>query len=131
VRAPEFTAIFRSEIRTAVARELTSLKRALERLRREVRRARRARGRAAARGTKGRPGRAGAARQAAPSLPPRDIRSLRTRLKLTRAGLARLVGVSPASVFFWEKGRSSPRGKNLSKLRALMRRSAPARGGRS
>jgi Helix-turn-helix domain len=58
-------------------------------------------------------------------LSPRLVRKLRARLGLSQSGLARLVGVSAASVVQWEQGRSSPAGqnrKNLVGLRKLGRR---------
>jgi DNA-binding transcriptional regulator YiaG len=49
------------------------------------------------------------------------IRKLRTRLRLTQATLARLVGVSAAAVVQWERGRSSPAAANRGALIALRR----------
>lgn len=60
-------------------------------------------------------------------LSPRLILTLRRRLGLSRAKLARLVGVSAVSVAQWERGRSSPSGTNrraLVALRKLGRRDA-------
>jgi DNA-binding transcriptional regulator YiaG len=54
-------------------------------------------------------------------LSPRLIRKLRTRLALTQAAVARLVGVSAAAVVQWEQGRAAPAGKNRSALVALRR----------
>jgi len=50
---------------------------------------------------------------------PRLIRKLRARLKLTQGELAAILGVSSASVFAWESGRSAPRGGNRAALVAL------------
>jgi DNA-binding XRE family transcriptional regulator len=58
-------------------------------------------------------------------LSPRLIQKLRARLRLSQAGLARLVGVSTAAVLQWERGRSAPSGqnrRNLVGLRKLGRR---------
>jgi DNA-binding transcriptional regulator YiaG len=58
-------------------------------------------------------------------LSPRLVRKLRVRLGLSQSALARLVGVSAASVVQWEQGRSRPAGenrKNLVGLRKLGRR---------
>lgn len=58
-------------------------------------------------------------------LSPGLVRKLRARLALSQAALARLVGVSTASVVQWEQGRASPSGqnrKNLIGLRRLGRR---------
>lgn len=52
-------------------------------------------------------------------LSPALIRKLRTRLKLTQGELATVLGVSSASVFAWEAGRSAPRGGNRAALVAL------------
>jgi DNA-binding transcriptional regulator YiaG len=65
-----------------------------------------------------------------PRVPPRTIRALRRRLKLTRVQFAKLVGVSPGSIFGWETGRTVPRGGSRARLvelkkagpRALQRR---------
>jgi len=58
-------------------------------------------------------------------LSPRLIRKLRTRLGISQAMLAGLVGVSAAAVVQWERGRSAPSGQNrkaLVGLRKLGRR---------
>jgi len=58
-------------------------------------------------------------------LSPGLVRKLRVRLGLSQSALARLVGVSAASVVQWEQGRSKPAGshrKNLVGLRKLGRR---------
>src|SRR5262245_7142585 len=54
-------------------------------------------------------------------LSPSLIRKLRTRLALTQAGIARLVGVSAAAVVQWEQGRATPAGKNRAALVGLRR----------
>ena len=57
----------------------------------------------------------------------RSIRSHRKRLGLTQAQLSKLLGVSTASVTFWESGRTSPRGKNrqaIAELRTIGSRDA-------
>ena len=43
---------------------------------------------------------------------PKSIKSHRRRLKLSQAQMAKLLGVSTASVTLWESGRATPRGKN-------------------
>ena len=58
---------------------------------------------------------------------PKSLRSLRHRLKLTQAQMAKLLGVSTASVTFWESGKTSPRGKNrqaIAELRQMGARDA-------
>ena len=52
-------------------------------------------------------------------LSPRLIRALRTRLGLSQTKFARLVGVSAVAVAQWERGRSSPSGKNRATVVAL------------
>jgi DNA-binding transcriptional regulator YiaG len=66
--------------------------------------------------------------QAAPvRLSPRLIRTLRGRLKISQAELAKLVGVSTVAVGMWEGGRSRPRPETKARivaLRSLGRREA-------
>jgi DNA-binding transcriptional regulator YiaG len=60
-------------------------------------------------------------------LSPGLIRKLRARLGVSQAALARLAGVSPATVVGWERGRSRPTDANrrrLIGLRKLGRREA-------
>jgi DNA-binding XRE family transcriptional regulator len=45
-----------------------------------------------------------------------DIRGLRARLGMTREQFARLVGVSPGSIFGWETGRTIPRGRSMARV---------------
>jgi DNA-binding transcriptional regulator YiaG len=54
-------------------------------------------------------------------LSPGLIQKLRRRLALTQAGMARLVGVSPAAVMQWERGRATPVGKNRAAIVGLRR----------
>jgi len=54
-------------------------------------------------------------------LSPRLIRALRTRLGVSQAKLARLVGVSAVAVAQWETGRAVPSGKNRPTVVALRR----------
>ena len=51
-----------------------------------------------------------------PRVPPRTIRALRRRFKMTRVRFAKLVGVSPGSIFGWETGRTVPRGGSRTRL---------------
>jgi DNA-binding transcriptional regulator YiaG len=60
--------------------------------------------------------RAGARAPRGPRVSPRAIRALRRRLKLTRVQFAKLVGVSPGSIFGWETGRTVPRGGSRTRL---------------
>lgn len=52
-------------------------------------------------------------------LSPRLIRSLRTRLGISQADLAKLVGVSAVAVGNWELGKSKPRDESKAKIAAL------------
>jgi DNA-binding transcriptional regulator YiaG len=52
---------------------------------------------------------------------PRLIQTLRTRLGLSQAALARLVGISGTAVVAWEQGRASPSGDRRKAVVALRR----------
>ena len=52
-------------------------------------------------------------------LTPQSIRSLRERLGMPRIKFAKLVGVSPGSLFGWETGRTLPRGRSVARLREV------------
>ncbi len=54
-------------------------------------------------------------------LSPGLIQKLRRRLALSQAAMARLVGVSPAAVMQWERGRATPVGKNRAAIVGLRR----------
>ena len=45
-----------------------------------------------------------------------DIRGLRSRLGMTREQFAKLLGVSPGSIFGWETGRTIPRGRSMARV---------------
>jgi DNA-binding transcriptional regulator YiaG len=49
------------------------------------------------------------------------IFALRRRLGMSRKAFARVVGVSPGSIFGWEKGRTLPRGGSVARLNELRR----------
>ena len=83
-------------------RTLTSLERSLRRLR----------DRLSAQALKGRLRKPAVA----PRIAPRAVRALRARLKMTRLRFAKLLGVSPGSIFGWETGRTIPRGANQARL---------------
>lgn len=58
---------------------------------------------------------------------PRSVRAQRKRLKLSAQQFARLLGVSPQTVYLWEQGKSRPRRAQLAALvavRSLGRRQA-------
>jgi DNA-binding transcriptional regulator YiaG len=52
-------------------------------------------------------------------LTPQGIRALRDRMRMTREQFAKLVGVSPGSIFGWESGRTLPRRGSLGRLSEL------------
>ena len=67
-----------------------------------------------------------------------SIRSFRSRVAMTREQFARLLGVSPGSIFGWETGRTTPRGRSAARflevrkqgVRRLRARAAAAKGAR-
>src|SRR5207247_11019421 len=52
-------------------------------------------------------------------LTPQSIRSLRERLRMPRIEFAKLVGVSPGSIFGWDTGSTLPRGRSVARLREV------------
>jgi DNA-binding transcriptional regulator YiaG len=50
-----------------------------------------------------------------------SIRTLRSRFRMSRLHFARLVGVSPGSIFGWETGRTAPRRGSLARIVELRR----------
>lgn len=106
------------QVHRAQRKGLAALERRLARLKTRV-----APGTAQRRGGGGVPGR---------PLTPASIYKLRTRLGLSRLRFARLLGVSPGSIFGWEKGRTVPRGASrarIAEVRKLGLRAARARAG--
>ena len=49
----------------------------------------------------------------------RSVKAQRTRLELSAADYARLVGVSPLTIYNWEHGKSRPRQEQLAQLVAV------------
>jgi DNA-binding transcriptional regulator YiaG len=45
-----------------------------------------------------------------------SIRSFRSRVAMTREQFAKLLGVSPGSIFGWETGRTTPRGRSAARF---------------
>lgn len=127
MRIPSLAKSLRAEIRRLAAREIERALRPLRGLQRQVKtlKSHSAKGR---RGlarmdkkldrlrtprTPGRvPGRPG--RRVAVGGP--DILALRKRLGMTREQFAKLIGVSPGSIFGWETGRTTPRGGSVARL---------------
>lgn len=50
---------------------------------------------------------------------PRSVKAQRDRLGLSAADYAKLVGVSPLTIYNWEKGKSRPRREQLAALVAV------------
>jgi DNA-binding transcriptional regulator YiaG len=51
-----------------------------------------------------------------PRVSPELVQSLRNRFRMTRVEFAKLISVSPGSIFGWETGRTVPRGRSRSRL---------------
>lgn len=88
----------------AQLRGIGALRRRFDRLKIRVARAHVNAGRRISGGLPGRP------------VTPESIRRLRERLGLSRALFSKLLGVSPGSIFGWEKGRTVPRGGSRARL---------------
>jgi len=123
---PTLAATLKHEIRRLAAREIKKVLRPLRRVQRQMkavrlvsrqqrrlvssleRRVLRLRSRTL--------GTAGAGAGRGPRVSPESIRSLRSRLGMTRKEFAKLVAVSPGSIFGWETGRTVPRGKSRERV---------------
>ena len=115
-------------IRRVSAREIQKIMRRVRRLQRQVK-ALRQEGRAQRRIVSGverrftrlkaRALRTGVSAGPGRPLTPQSIRSLRERLRMPRIAFAKLVGVSPGSIFGWETGRTLPRGRSVARLREV------------
>jgi len=64
-------------------------------------------------------------------LTPQSIRSLREKLSMPRIKFAKLVGVSPGSIFGWETGRTLPRGRSVARLREVRKMGVKGARGKS
>ena len=76
--------------------------------------------------------RRGGGRGKGPRVSAESIRAFRSRVAMTREQFARLLGVSPGSIFGWETGRTTPRGKSAARfieVRKMGVRKAKARVG--
>lgn len=130
VRKLSLASALKNEVRRLAAREVRKALKSLRRVERRVQglkldarvrekalaKVERKLGRLAARG--------GVRRRASAtaSLPPAEIRALRDRLGLSRVKFARLLAVSPGSIFGWERGASVPRRDSVARLVALGKR---------
>jgi DNA-binding transcriptional regulator YiaG len=139
LRKPSLAATLRSEIRRQSLLDLKKAQKRLRKLQRQVTELRRqAQGhtrvltgmRRRLAGLRGGVRQAGAAAgRRGRQITPQGIRGLRDRLRMTREQFARLVGVSPGSIFGWESGRTFPRRGSLARLGEL--RKAGVRAGRA
>lgn len=70
-----------------------------------------------------------------PTMSPKEVTALRKRLGMNQAQFARTAGVTHVSVYFWESGKTKPRGERLARLRELEaqagKKSAPRRAAKS
>jgi DNA-binding transcriptional regulator YiaG len=131
LRKPSFATALKNEVRRHSVREVAKTKLRLRKLQKEItllrREARKDRtivgrlrqklgkigARAASAGVKRRgdgPGR---------RTSPHTIKALRERLGMSRLAFAKVLGVSPGSIFGWESGRTTPRRESLAQFRAL------------
>ena len=126
---PTLAATLRSEIRRLAARDIRKALLPLRRVQKQVKALRQAsraqryalagvqrrvaRMKAAARAADGARGGRGAL------MSPEAISAMRRGLGMSRVQFARLLGVSPGSIFGWEKGRTLPRGQSVERLREV------------
>jgi putative transcriptional regulator len=124
---PNLAATLKSEIRRLAAREMRRGLQPLRRMQKQVKALRQSsrshryalaglkrrllRMKAAVRATAG--GRGGRGAQ----MSPEAIAAMRRGLGMSRVHFAELLGVSPGSIFGWEKGRTLPRGHSVDRLR--------------
>lgn len=128
---PTLAAVLRAEIRKLASREsrrwtaqLRGLRQRIKGLKQGLRAQKQAVARLERRLARGAAGsQAGAASEA--QVDGRRVAALRGRLQMSRVEFARLLGVSPGSIFGWEKGRTVPRGRNAARVLDLERRMPP------
>ena len=119
----EIRRLARSEIRREVeplARQLRELRREIAELKRSAR-DRDAAGERAPAAESAAERRPSAAEVRSARVTARSIAATRKRLKLSQRELAALVGVTENAVYFWESGRSRPRGRRKAALVELRR----------
>jgi len=123
---PTFAATLKHEVRRLAAREIRKALRPLRRIqkqvkalrvvsrghRRDVARLERRIVRIKEKASFATTGRA----SGGPRVTPEMVRSLRSRLQMTRLEFAKLLDVSPGSIFGWETGRTMPRGKSRARV---------------
>ena len=130
MRKPSLAAALRAEVRRHSTVELKKTQKRLRKLQKQVTELRRqASGhkrvlagiRRRISGLRSGMRQAGAAvvRRGGPQMSPQAIRAVRDRMRMTREQFARLVGVSPGSIFGWESGRTQPRRGAVGRLAEL------------
>ena len=131
MRKPSFATALKNEVRRHSVREIAKTKARLRKLQKEItllrREARKDRtvigklrlkiGRIGTRAAGGGVKRSGDGPGRKTS--PQTIRALRERLGLSRLAFAKMLNVSPGSIFGWESGRTTPRRESLAQFRAL------------
>ena len=133
---PNLVAALRNEIRRLAAKEVRVALRPVRRLQRHIRglKLKSRANRRALSGLERRIARLGVRARGILAVPPRrgrpltakSIRDLRSRLRMTRVVFAKLVGVSPGSIFGWEKGRTTPRGASQARVSEIRQMGARA-----
>ena len=127
--ADALESVIKKIVAEEVKRQMAPLKSDMQRLERAVR-ASGARPRGGAK-----PGpKTGSRTAASAKLTPRSIKQIRKKLGLSQADFAVLAGVTPVAVYFWESGRTKPRGASveaLVELRGLSAKEAQKRLGGS
>jgi len=123
---PTLAATLKLEIRRLAAREIRKAMQPLRRMQKQVKALRQASRshRYALAGVQRRVARMKAAARAAGGgrgalMSPEAIAAMRRGLSMSRVQFAKLLGVSPGSIFGWEKGRTLPRGQSVERLREV------------
>lgn len=123
------TKAIRSVVNEEVKAQLTPLKQEIARLERAIK----ASGRPVPGGAKAGP-KTGTRTAASEKLGQKAIKAIRKKLGLSQADFAKLTGVTPVAVYFWESGRTKPRGASVDALvevRAMSPAAARKRVGRA
>jgi DNA-binding transcriptional regulator YiaG len=131
LRKPSFATALKNEVRRHSVREIAKTKLRLRKLQKEITLLRREarKDRTVVGRLKQKLGRVGA-RAASAGMKrkgdgpgrrtsPHTIKALRERLGMSRLAFAKVLGVSPGSIFGWESGRTTPRRESLAQFRAL------------
>ena len=119
---PSLESALQSAITRHVRRELAGVRKELAVLRKAVERAART-GAAASSGKAGPRG----GRRTAGTLKADRIRAIRARLGVSQALFAKMTGVTPVAVYYWESGRTTPSVERERILLRLEKKAAAAR----